>query len=84
LDDVGGGDVTVESRRRTEELMSTEALDKKPSRGNGLLLLEEPVSWWCEVAPLLPALVGVRTPRGFLLYERRIPPPLMRPPSVLP
>jgi hypothetical protein len=63
--------------------MSTEALDAKPSRGNGLLV-DELVNWWWAVTPLLPALVGVRTPRGFLLYERRIPPPLMRPPSVLP
>ena len=44
MDEVGGGDVTVESRRRTEELMSTEPLDAKPSRGNGLLLADEPVS----------------------------------------
>jgi hypothetical protein len=32
----------------------------------------------------LVALVGVRTPKGFLLYERRIPPCFTRPFNVWP
>lgn len=69
-----------------ELMVSLRRLERKLSKSlkNGWPRLIACCCCCCRLEVPLPPLVGVRTPRGFLLYESRMPPPLMRPPRLSP